>query len=320
MTTLITGGAGFIGAYLAQLLIEAGERPVLYDIAPVRGPLTELNGRWVYEYGSLAHLPVLLSCMERHAITRVFHLGGMLSLPSELNPWAAYDANVTGTYNVLEAARIKSPIQVIYGSTIATYSKDISGHVIDDYTLQRPSSFYGITKTFGELMGRFYLRRFEVDFRGLRLPSIVGPGAKTEHMSIYNSWAIEHALKGIPYVLRCEPETRVAVLYYKDAAKALLKLAAADPSRIPTRIYNIAGITPPFSASELVRVVQARVPGAQLSFAPDPAVVELLRELGVLQISDACARSEWQFDIEYPLAAMVDDFIREFENNRRHYL
>jgi threonine 3-dehydrogenase len=319
MTTLITGGAGFIGSFVARLLIEAGERPVLFDIAPVTGPLTEREGRWVYEQGSLAHLSVLMSCVERHAVTRIFHLGGMLSLPSENNPWAAYDANVTGTYHVLEAARIKSPIQVIYGSTIATYSKDIPGTIIDDRTIQRPSSFYGVTKTFGELMGRYYQRRFSVDFRGVRLPSIVGPGAKTEHMSIYNAWAIEYALKGRPYVLRCEPETRVPVLYYKDAAKALVKLAGADPSRIATRIYNIAGITPAFSAKELVRVVQDRVPGARLTFAPDPVVVDLLRELGALQISDACARSEWHFEIEYPLEAMVDDFIRDFEANRRHY-
>ena len=319
MTTLITGGAGFIGSYVARLLIEEGERPVLFDIAPVAGPVTELEGRFVYERGSLAHLPVLMDCVERHAVTRIFHLGGMLSLPSEHNHWAAWDANVQGTYNVLEAARIKRPMQVVYGSTIATYSKDIPGTVIDDRTIQRPSSFYGISKTFGELMGRWYQRRFGVDFRGVRLPSIVGPGAKTEHMSIYNAWAIEYALKQKPYVLRCDPETRVAVLYYKDAARALVQLAAADPAGIPTRVYNIAGITPAFSARELVQVVQDRIPGAQLSFAPDPTVVELLRELGALEISDACARAEWRFEIAYALEAMVDDFIRDFEANRRHY-
>lgn len=319
MTTLITGGAGFIGSYVARLLIEAGERPVLFDLAPVAGPLRKWEGRFVYERGSLAHLPVLMDCVERHAVTRIFHLGGMLSLPSEHNHWAAWDANVQGTYNVLEAARIRHPVPVIYGSTIATYSKDIPGTVIDDRTIQRPSSFYGISKTFGELMGRWYHRRFGVDFRGVRLPSIVGPGAKTEHMSIYNAWAIEYALKQLPYELRCEPETRVAVLYYKDAARALVRLAGADPADIPTRVYNIAGITPAFSARELVRVVRDRIPGAQLSFAPDPTVVELLRELGALEISDACARSEWRFDIEYPLEAMVDDFIRDFEANPGHY-
>jgi threonine 3-dehydrogenase len=320
MATMITGGAGFIGSCLAKLLIDDGERPVLFDIAPLQGPLTGLDGRFIFERGSLAHLPVVMDCVERHAIDRIFHLGGMLSLPSENNPCGAFDANVVGTWNILEAARIKKMRQVVYGSTIATYSKDIPGETIDDRTIQRPSSFYGITKTFGELTGRWYQRRFGLDFRGVRLPSIVGPGAKTAHMSIYNAWAIEYSIKGLPYTLNCDPETRCPALYYKDAAMALKALASADPARIRTRVYNIAGITPPYSASDLVEAVKKRIPGARLSFQPDPVVVELLRELGTLKISDASAQTEWGWQLSYPLDAMVDDFIGEFEKNKSYFL
>ena len=319
MTTLITGGAGFIGSYVARLLIEAGERPVLFDVADIHGPLQELREHFSIEKGNLAHLPVLMDCVDKHAVKRIFHLGGMLSLPSENNHWAAFDANIIGTYNVLEAARLKKIQQVVYGSTIATYSKDILGSEIDDRTLQRPSSFYGISKTFGELLGRFYHRKFGLDFRGVRLPSIVGPGAKTAHMSIYNAWAIEYAIKGQPYVLKCDPATRCPVLYFKDAAQALVDLAAADPARIQTRIYNIAGISPAFSALELVDIIKNRVPGARLTFEPDRVVVELLRELGVLRINDDCARAEWGLRIAYPLKAMVEDFIDEFETHRNYY-
>jgi len=319
MATLITGGVGFIGAYVARLLVEAGERPILFDIAEVQGPLQKLREHFVFEQGSLAQLPVLMDCVEKHAVDRIFHLGGMLSLPSENNPWAAFDANIIGTYNVLETARIKKMSQVIYGSTIATYSKDIPGDEIDDRTIQRPVSFYGVSKTFGELLGRFYHRKFGLDFRGVRLPSIVGPGAKTAHMSIYNAWAIEYAIKGEPYVLKCDPATRCPVLYFKDAARAMLDLAAADSARIRTRIYNIAGISPAFSARELVDIITHRVPGARLTFEPDPVVVELLRELGALKINDDCARSEWGLQIAYPLKEMVEDFIDEFEKHRNFY-
>lgn len=319
MTTLITGGAGFIGSYVARLLIGAGERPVIFDIAPVQGPLLELGEHFDFEQGSLAQLHVLMDCVEKHSTDRIFHLGGMLSLPSESNHRAAFDANIIGTYNVLEAARIKKVPHVIYGSTIATYSKDIPGDEIDDRTIQRPSSFYGVSKTFGELLGRFYHRKFGLDFRGVRLPSIVGPGAKTAHMSIYNAWAIEYAIKGEPYTLKCDPATRCPVLYFKDAARALVDLAAADPARIRTRIYNIAGISPAFSARELVDAIKKRVPEARLTFEPDPLVVELLRELGALKINDDCARSEWGLQVAYPLKEMVEDFIGEFEKNKNFY-
>ena len=319
MTTMITGGAGFIGACLAKILIDEGERPVLFDIAPVQGPLSELSDRFVFERGSLAHLPVLMDCVERHGVDRIFHLGGMLSLPSEQNPEAAFDANAIGTWNVLETARIKKMNQVVYGSTIATYSKDIPGDTIDDRTIQRPTSLYGITKTFGEMLGRWFNRRFDLDFRAVRLPSIVGPGARTAHMSIYNAWAIEYPLRGLPYEINCEPGTRCPALYYKDAAMALRMLSAADPSRIETRIYNIAGITPPFSAAELVDAIEKRIPGSRLSFNPDPVVVGLLRELGALKISEECARKEWGWKLSYPLAEMVDDFIREFRQSEKYY-
>jgi threonine 3-dehydrogenase len=320
MNTMITGGTGFIGSYLARLLIEDGETPVIFDIAPITGPLLELTDRLIFEQGTIFHLPVLMDIVERHNIDRIFHLGGMLSLPSEYNPNAAFDANVVGTWNVLEAGRIKNMKQIVYGSTIATYSKDIPGAVIDDRTIQRPTSFYGITKTFGELTGRYYHRRYGLDFRGLRLPSIVGPGAKTAHMSIYNAWAIEYAIKGDPYVLKCNPDTRCPVLYYKDAARALAELSAAAPDKVNTRIYNIAGITPPYSAQELVDGIVAKVPAATLSFDPDPVIVALLQELGALQISDDCAQAEWGWRSGYTLETMIQDFISEFEDNKRYYL
>jgi nucleoside-diphosphate-sugar epimerase len=320
MTTLITGGAGFIGSYVARQLIAAGERPIIFDIASVQGSLSELHEHFIFEPGNLARWPELMECVEKHAVERIFHLGGMLSLPSETHPGAAFDANVIGTYNVLEIARIKKLRQVVYGSTIATYSKDIPGAEIDDRTIQRPSSFYGISKTFGELLGRFYHRKYGLDFRGVRLPSIVGPGARTAHMSIYNAWAIEYAIKGLPYVLKCDPATRCPVLYFKDAAQALIDLSAAEPSRIQTRVYNIAGVSPAFSARELVEIIRQQVPAARLTFEPDPVVVELLRELGALRINDDCARAEWGWQLSYPLEAMVADFIREFETHRNDYL
>lgn len=316
---MITGGVGFIGSYLARLLMDKGQNVILLDIAPPGPDLSAYRERFVFEQGNLSHFPFLMDCIERHGVDCIFHLGGMLSLPCENNHWGAFDANIAGTWNILEAARIKKIKKVIYGSTIATYSKDIPGDTIDDKTIQRPTSLYGITKTFGELLGRWHHRRFGLDFRGVRLPSIVGPGAKTAHLSIYNAWAIEFPLKGLPYVLTCDPDTRCPCLYYKDAALSLEALGSADASAIQTRVYNIAGITPAYSARELVKVIEERIPGAMLSFQPDNTVVEFLLELGSLKIIDECAQKEWGWKISFPLEAMVEDFIEEFNQNKKHF-
>jgi nucleoside-diphosphate-sugar epimerase len=320
MSTLITGGTGFIGSCLAEVLIGEGERPVLYDVAPVRGILGKMKSDFVFVQGSLGNLPEVVNCLRLYPVTRIFHLGGLLSLPSEHNPWASFETNVVGTYNILEAARINDVKQFLYASTIATYSKDIASDVIDDHTIQRPTTMYGNTKVFGELLGRFYSRKFDIDFRSVRLPSVVGLGAKTAHMSIYNAWAIEKPLKGHAYELPCEPETRCPVIYYKDAVRALYLLAQAKRSQISTMIYNVAGISPPFSARELVTIVRERIPGARLTFNPDPNIMELLREIGRLKVDDSCAQSEWGWHIRYSLEEMVEDFIKEFNKNRSWYM
>ena len=279
-----------------------------------------MAGRFIFEQGSLAHLPVVMDCVERHAIDRIFHLGGMLSLPSENNPWGAFDANVVGTWNILEAARIKKMRQVVYGSTIATYSKDIPGDTIDDRTIQRPSSFYGITKTFGELHGPLVPPPLRSRLPG-RAPALHRGAGREDGAHVHLQRLGDRVFhQGAALHPELRPRDAMPRPLLQGRRHGPQALAAADPARILTRVYNIAGITPPFSARELVDAITQRIPGAQLSFKPDPVVVELLRELGTLKISDECARTEWGWQLAYPLEAMVDDFIGEFEKNKSYFL
>lgn len=319
MSILITGGSGLIGASLTRMMVELGEHPAVFDIAPIHPILRELGSGFKYFQGSVDNLPELLNIIKMESIDTIFHLGGMLSIPSERKPWASFQANVVGTFNVLEAARLEKVNKVIYSSTIATYSKDIQSSVIDDFTLQRPTTMYGATKVFGELLGRVYARKFGIDFRGVRFPSVVGPGVKTAHMSIYHAWTIEEPLKGNPYEIYVEPETRVPAIYFKDAIRALWLLSKAEREQIKTMVYIIAGVTPPYSAIELAEIVRSKIPGARLTFNPDPNTMELLKEIGSLRFDEERARSEWDWNPSYSLSQMVDDFIGEFNRNRSLY-
>jgi threonine 3-dehydrogenase len=314
MTTLITGGTGFVGAELARLLIDKGERPIIMDVSQLSGPLKDYKDRFDYVKGSVANLPEVLNALDGRKVERIFHLAGMLSLPSEENPWAAFNVNAAGTYNVIEAARLFKVGKVIFSSSIAVYSEDLPEGEITETACSRPRTMYGSCKVFGELMGRFYTRRFGLDFRGIRLPSVVGPFSTAVHMSSYNCWAIEKPLRGRAYALPVEPETKVPAIYFKDAARALLLLADTDKERITTAVYNLAGITPPYTARQLGDAVVAKVPQAKLSFAPDAQVMALLKEIGQMQISDEKARQDWGWEISFNLDEMVDDFIQEFHH------
>jgi threonine 3-dehydrogenase len=320
MSILITGGSGLIGASLTRMIVEFGERPILFDIAPIHPILGKIKSKFKFFQGSLDSLPELLSVIKMESVDTIFHLGGMLSIPSEKKPWASFQSNVVGTFNVLEAARLEKADKLIYSSTIATYGKDIQSNVIDDFTLQRPTTMYGATKVFGELLGRVYARKFGIDFRGVRFPSVVGPGVKTAHMSVYHAWTIEEPLKGNPYEINVEPETRIPAIYFKDAIRALWLLSKAEREQIKTMVYIIAGLTPPYSAKELAEVVRSRIPGARLTFKPDPTLMELIKEIGTLRFNEERARSEWGWKTSYSLPQLVDDFIEEFNQNRSLYL
>ena len=194
----------------------------------------------------------------------------MLSAPSEADHAAAFRANAVGTFNVLEAARTHGVSQVLYASTINTYGHDLPEDGVDDYTLQRPAMFYGTTKLFGEHMGRFYRRKFGLDFRGIRYPSIVGPGVTTPGISQYTSHAIEASARNEPYTIFVEPRTRVPIIYIREAAEAIVKLAAAPTDRIQTVVYLLAGTTPTPTAQQLADAIRARLPNANARLPPRP--------------------------------------------------
>ncbi len=319
MSIMITGGTGFLGGELCRLLVAEGERPILLDPFPPRGRLPELAPNYLHVPASLTNLPVLLNTVREHQVRTVYHLGGMLSLPSERDPWAAFEINVCGTYNLMEACRLGGVERLIFASSIAVYAEGLTGDTIHDDSLQRPTSMYGAGKVFSELQGRFYARRFGLDFRGLRVPSVVGPGSRVAHMSIYNCWAIEEPLAGRAYQVPVEPETRCPTMYYKDAARAFKLLGQADPGRIVGKVYNVAGQRPAYTAGQLVETVRRLIPDAELAFAPDANICQLLQAIGRLDLDDSPARREWDWEPVFDLEAMVADFAAEYRAHPEIY-
>jgi nucleoside-diphosphate-sugar epimerase len=319
MTTLITGGTGFIGAELVRLLLAKGETDlVVLDINPSTKRLDDVAARVKVVRGDLGNFSHVLNAVKDARPSVIYHLGGMLSVPSDADPAAALRANALGTFHVLEAARLFEVSQVLFTSSIATYGLDIQATVIDDYTLQRPQLFYGAAKVFCEHMGLFYRRKHDLDFRCVRYPGIVGPGVRTPGVGQYTSWVIEECAKGNPFTIWVRPDTRIPVLYFKDAARAIVKLREAPPEKIKTVNYLLAGVTPVASAGELADIVRAKVPGAQVDFAPDLEIQGILDRL-LLQLDDSHAQREWGWKPEYSQERIVDDFLQELEQSPQRY-
>jgi threonine 3-dehydrogenase len=319
MSVLITGGCGLIGSTLARMLVARGEKVWVFDRLISRGRLAGLGDSVKTIQGDLGNYSHVLQAVKESSPSAIFHLGAMLSIPANADPPAAFSTNVEGFFHVLEAARLVGAARVIFTSTTATYGIDIAGKVINDSTLQRPTTLYGTTKVFGELLGRFYRTRYGVDFRAVRFPSIVGPGAKVAHVSIYNAWAIEKAIRGEPYDIFVEPQIRCPVLYFKDAARSLLVLEAAPKESIPAVCYTLAGIDPMPSAGELAAAIRERFPRVALGFVPDTFSMEYHSKLQGLAFDDSSARRELGWKPEFTLPRMIEDFAEELAANPERY-
>ncbi len=175
--------------------MERGEEVVLFDIAPRKERLNDLKDKVNVIQGDLKVWPELINAVKDNHIEGIFHHGSMLSLPSDLNPWASFQTNVVGTMHVLEASRLFGVKRIVFASSEATYGLGTTGIITED-TLQRPITMYGAGKLYCELLGRFYRRKFDLDFRCLRYFTILCPGSKVRTMPRFMGWMIEHATFG----------------------------------------------------------------------------------------------------------------------------
>ncbi|MEM9131852.1 MAG: NAD-dependent epimerase/dehydratase family protein [Actinomycetota bacterium] len=306
MTTLITGGSGFVGAEIVRLLLAAGEGPIhVAQRSPGPGRLADVADRVTFHELDLTDLDRIDAVVDAVRPTRFFHFGAMLTGPGERDPQTLLQANGVGFIRTIEAARQAGTEQFIFASSIGTYGRDLEPGLIDDRSLQRPRTAYGVTKVLGENLGAYYRSKYGMDFRCLRYPAIVGPGVTTWSLAQYTSWMIEKPALGEPFAVWRTPDTTIAILYYLDAARAAVELAAAPQERIRGISYLVNGPRPTPSAGELAEAVRRHLPQADITFDPDPG---LLRA-GHIRIDDRYANQEWGWEPRFDVDDMIVDII-----------
>lgn len=311
MTALVTGAAGFLGRNLVTRLRQDDRQVVAFDIVPSVHELAELGA--ITEQGDLARWNDLLDVVTAYGPEVVFHCGALLSAAAEANPTAAYEANATGTHNLLEIARTVGIDRTVFTSTMATFGRE-AGDPVGDDAPQWPTTIYGATKVFGERLVEYHHLRYGTDVRALRFPSVVGTGRGGTGASGYSSMVFDEAAHGRPYRLYVGPDTRCQLLHVDDAVDALLGLAAADDAQLSRRIYNIGGIAP--TAQELVDAIRRARPDADLDFEPDPELEAIVRSWPE-RLDDANAHRDWGWKLRLDLDGVVARFLNDAEQEVR---
>ena len=194
MTTLVTGGAGFIGSHLATRLLERGERVVVldsfddyYDPALKRDNVARLErgGSPELVEGDVRDGPLLERVVSEHGVRRIAHLAAMAGVRSSVEQAVLYtEVNALGTAHVLEAARRARVGQVVLGSTSSVYAKSQRLPFREDDPADRPLAPYPASKRAAELLGHSYHHLFGLDVTVLRFFNVYGPAGRPDMMPL----------------------------------------------------------------------------------------------------------------------------------------
>jgi nucleoside-diphosphate-sugar epimerase len=189
---LITGGTGFVGAYVVAQLLDAGHEVTVYDIAPNTPFLSEVCGAERIAghevrvmSGDVSDPFSVLHAMRESGAQRVIHLAATLSGLSDRNPLRALRVNCEGTLNIFESALECGVEKVAWASTIGVFGtpgvrhdvrSDGGTHVLPNDAPHWPEGIYGACKSFNERMASNYTRNRGLNAVGLRFAFTYGYG------------------------------------------------------------------------------------------------------------------------------------------------
>ncbi len=189
MTTLITGGAGFIGSQLARSLLAQGESIVVldnldpyYDVALKRENLAALNDVPFYQ-GDVRDASLINKILSDHKITRIAHLAALAGVRASVENGPLYaDVNTHGSVILMDAARKHGVEQFMLASTSSIYGDTQNIPFQEDDAPDFPLSSYAASKRAAEIFAHSYHHLFGLNVTVLRFFNVYGPHGRPDMM------------------------------------------------------------------------------------------------------------------------------------------
>jgi len=252
-----------VGAWLCNQLLERGERVVSLDRAAREGrpsalSLLEIDDRVVEVEGDLAEVELLRRTLADHQVSAVFHLAAQTIVGTAADsPAPTFDANVRGTWTLLEACRENGIEAVVVASSDKAYGAHDELPYREDFALQ-PTAPYEASKAAADLIARSYWHSYGLPVAVTRFANIYGGG--DTNFSRLIPEAVSAALDGRAPVLRSDGSPERDFLYVEDAARAYVAIGdALGRDEVRGQAFN-AGGGRPYPVGEVVDVI-ARLAG-----------------------------------------------------------
>ena len=270
-TVLVTGAAGFIGAFLCRRLLEGGDASIVgidnlndyYDegikhdrlrmLAKAAGgspddaaPDGFTVGRFSFVRGDLADYPLVDELFEKNGPDVVVNLAAQAGVRYSIdNPRAYVESNLIGFFNVLEACRRHPVEHLVYASSSSVYGANSKVPYSTDDKTDSPVSLYAATKKSNELMAHAYSKLYNIPATGLRFFTVYGPMGRPD-MAYFKF--TDRIVRGEPIQIYNMGNMRRDFTYVDDIVTGIEAVMGQPPAESETgvhhTVYNIGNSAP----------------------------------------------------------------------------
>lgn len=274
MKILVTGAAGFIGAFTAKQLAERGETVVgldnfndYYDVS-----LKEARAEFLAPYENfrmerldLANRDGMEKLFSQEKFEKVVHLAAQAGVRYSIeNPHSYIDSNIVGTLHILEGCRHHDVEHLVYASSSSVYGANSTMPFSIHHNVDHPLALYGVTKKANELMAHSYANLYGLPTTGLRFFTVYGPYGRPD-MALF--MFTRNIIEGKPIDVFNYGNHKRDFTYVDDIVEGVIRTMdhTAEPnpewdalhpdpgtSRAPYRLYNIGNQKP----VELMRYIE----------------------------------------------------------------
>ena len=271
MKVLVTGGAGFIGSHLVEALVWRGATVAVlddfnpfYDPAIKRENLSQLNGQVRIHQVDICDAASTAQVVATEKPELIFHLAARAGVrPSVLQPELYLRTNITGTFNLLEAAKAAGVPRLIFASSSSVYGANRTLPFTEDQVLTQTLSPYASTKLAGEQLCSNYSYLYGLQIICLRFFTVYGPRQRPD-LSIHRF--TDRIYHGKPIEVYGDGSARRDFTYVDDTVQGILN--AVDYKDSPFEIINLGESQTVTLTEVIASIEQALGRKAEINYLP----------------------------------------------------